>query len=96
MIHKFTLQEISDKLNINLKTSFLWRHKILNTLSSVKIPTLNGIVKANETFRGVATKYLDNYSVYCSALKTKTLIFNTLIATHNRTTRNSLKMKVAF
>jgi hypothetical protein len=50
----------------------------------------------NNTFRGVATKYLDNYSVYCSALKTKTPIFDTLVATHNRTTRNSLRMKVVF
>lgn len=47
---QFTIRQIAEYLNINIKTSFLWRHKILNALSSMKSDKLSGIVEADETY----------------------------------------------
>ena len=47
---KLSLREISKEMEINLKTAFLWRHKILNALTSIKQEKLSGIVEADETY----------------------------------------------
>lgn len=50
MSKRFTIREIAKELNINIKTSFLWRHKILMALSTIKSEKLSGIVEADETY----------------------------------------------
>lgn len=50
MCKKFTIREIAKELHINIKTSFLWRHKILMALSAIKANKLSGIVEADETY----------------------------------------------
>jgi transposase-like protein len=50
----------------------------------------------NGTFKGVATKYLDNYVNYAKALKQDKNIFDTLLSNSIYTTRKSLKTKSAF
>ena len=40
---------IAEELNINLKTAFYWRHKILKALSEENT-TMGGIVEADETY----------------------------------------------
>ena len=47
---KLSLREIAKEMQINLKTAFLWRHKILSALTSIKQETLSGIVEADETY----------------------------------------------
>ena len=48
MCKKLTLREIAKELNINLKTAFYWRHKILNALTTTE--KMSGIVEADETY----------------------------------------------
>ncbi|MBR1380657.1 MAG: IS1595 family transposase [Alphaproteobacteria bacterium] len=50
----------------------------------------------NDNFRGVATKYLENYVNYLNVMKQGANAFDTLIGCNNYITRNSLKYKVAF
>lgn len=45
---KLTLREIAKELNINLKTAFYWRHKILNVLTTTE--KMSGIIEADETY----------------------------------------------
>ncbi len=51
-----TLRDISAILGINLKTSYFWRHKILKSLSTMKLPKLKGFVEADETFFNLSFK----------------------------------------
>jgi len=45
-----SLRNIAETLNINLKTAFYWRHKILNTLNKKSSDKLSGIVEADEAY----------------------------------------------
>ena len=45
-----TLSKIAKALNISLSTAFYWRHKVLNSLRSMNMDTLSGIVESDETF----------------------------------------------
>lgn len=50
MSKKLSLREIAKELNINLKTAFYWRHKILNALKSDDNIQMSGIIEADETY----------------------------------------------
>jgi transposase-like protein len=50
MCKKLSLREIAKELNIHKNTAFLWRHKILSTLSNIKSEKLSGLVEADETY----------------------------------------------
>lgn len=50
MSKRFTIRDIAKYLNINIKTSFLWRHNILTALSFMKSEKLSGIVEADEAY----------------------------------------------
>jgi transposase-like protein len=56
--------------------------------------SMKGLI--NIRFKGVATKYLDNYVNYVKILKQDKNIFETLLANSTYTTRESLKNKMAF
>ncbi len=45
-----SLSQIAGMMNINIKTAFYWRHKILNAFSVIHNEKLSGIVEADETF----------------------------------------------
>jgi hypothetical protein len=45
-----SLRFIAQKLNINLKTAFYWRHKILNLLKNTTDVSSSGITESDETF----------------------------------------------
>lgn len=49
MLQGYSLRMITLEIDICLKTSFDWRHKILNSLSAKNV-NLNGVVEADETF----------------------------------------------
>lgn len=50
MAYALPLRETADLLKINLKTAFLWRHKLLTNPEVDKPVELHGIVEADETF----------------------------------------------
>jgi transposase-like protein len=50
MIEGKSLDKISDKLDINKKTAFDWRHKILSSLGQDRGNDMSGIVESDETF----------------------------------------------
>src|SRR5665648_505652 len=45
-----TLPKIVKLLDISLSTAFYWRHKVLNSLRSMDIDSLSGIIESDETF----------------------------------------------
>ena len=45
-----TLDEIRDKLKINKKTAFDWRHKIIVSISDIEAEAFIGITESDETF----------------------------------------------
>jgi len=45
-----SLEKTKDKLKINKKTAFDWRHKIASSLSSVEESKFDGITESDETF----------------------------------------------
>lgn len=45
-----TLPKIVKIIDISLSTAFYWRHKVLNSLSSMDIDSLSGIIESDETF----------------------------------------------
>lgn len=45
-----TLRKISKAMDISVSTAFYWRHKVLNSLRSMNIEQLSGIVESDETF----------------------------------------------
>jgi len=45
-----TLSKISKSLKIRLSRAFYWRHKVLNSLHSMEITPLSGIIESDETF----------------------------------------------
>ena len=50
MLDSMTLRKISNKLQINLKTAFLWRHRFTQELKKDTPKSLEGIVEADETY----------------------------------------------
>ncbi len=50
-MNKFSLRKCSEICNIDLHTSFDWRHKILDALQNMHSETqLNGIIESDETY----------------------------------------------
>ena len=57
MIDKKTLNESADECGISLRTAFVWRHKILDTIKEAAEKNyLEGVVEADETFFNVSYK----------------------------------------
>ena len=57
MLDQKTLKKTSEECNISMGTAFIWRHKILDTLSELTEKTyLTGVVEADETFFNVSYK----------------------------------------
>jgi hypothetical protein len=57
MLEQKTLKKASEECHISMSTAFIWRHKILDTLSELTERTyLTGIVEADETFFNVSYK----------------------------------------
>ena len=57
MLDKKSIRECAEICNISLKTSFNWRHKILDVLSNMMNDVnLNGIIESDETFTAVSYK----------------------------------------
>jgi transposase-like protein len=56
MIEGKSLDKISSILNINKKTAFDWRHKILSSLGQCQGSDMSGIVESDETFFEVSDK----------------------------------------
>lgn len=50
MVEEQTLDKIKEKLSINKKTAFDWRHKILASLSQISTDDFTGITESDETF----------------------------------------------
>lgn len=50
MLNGYSLRKISFEMDICLKTSFDWRHKILSGLNTVSNQRMSGVVEADETF----------------------------------------------
>ena len=49
MTHSLTLRPAAKQCKINLKTSFLWRHRFLRTIENDQADELNGIMELDET-----------------------------------------------
>ena len=57
MVEKMSLRKCAKVCDINLKTAFLWRHKILDALQNMMNDVqLNGVVEADETFTSISYK----------------------------------------
>ncbi|MBP3201099.1 MAG: IS1595 family transposase [Lachnospiraceae bacterium] len=57
MLDKKSIRECAKICNISLKTSFNWRHKILDVLSNMMNDVkLNGIVESDETYTAISYK----------------------------------------
>ncbi|MBP5753422.1 MAG: IS1595 family transposase [Treponema sp.] len=57
MVEKMSLRKCAEVCNMNLKTAFLWRHKILDALQNMmNAVQLNGVVEADETFTAISYK----------------------------------------
>ena len=50
MLQGYSLRKIAAELDICLKTSFDWRHKILNSLDTEPMNKLTGVIESDETF----------------------------------------------
>jgi len=61
MVEGWTLRKSAEYCGINLKTSFAWRHKVLDTLCKIQDDIiLDGIIEADGTFLPVS--YKGNFS----------------------------------
>ena len=56
MVRKLSLSKSAKECNISYRTSFMWRHKILDSLRLSDKTELSGIVEADETFFKVSYK----------------------------------------
>ncbi len=57
MLDQKTLKQSSEECDISVSTAFIWRHKILDTLSELTEKAyLTGVVEADETFFNVSFK----------------------------------------
>lgn len=50
MLDSLTLRQTAERLNIDLKTAFRWRHRFLRLASQANANPLTGIVEVDETF----------------------------------------------
>lgn len=50
MVEGWSLRKVAEKLSIDLKTAFLWRHRFLQTARNAQPAKLSGVVEADETF----------------------------------------------
>ena len=51
MLSGYTIRKCAEECNLNIATSFFWRHKILDALATaVGIGDLEGLIEADETF----------------------------------------------
>lgn len=50
MLEEKSLDKIKEELNINKKTAFDWRHKILSSLEDIDKDSFSGITESDETF----------------------------------------------
>lgn len=65
MMNGFSIRKAAEVCEINTKTAFIWRHKILDTLQNMQSDVLlNGIVEADETFFAVSYKGNHKHSKY--------------------------------
>lgn len=56
MIRKMSLRKTASECQISLRTSFMWRHKILDALGKSQKVKLDGLIEADETFFRVSYK----------------------------------------
>lgn len=56
MIRKMSLRKTAAECQISLRTSFMWRHKILDALRKSQKSKLDGLIEADETFFRVSYK----------------------------------------
>lgn len=56
MLNHFSLRKTCKECGISLRTSFMWRHKILDSLRNSNETTVKGIVESDETFFHVSYK----------------------------------------
>jgi transposase-like protein len=56
MVRKYSIRKSADECKITIRTSFMWRHKILDALRLSDKTELSGIVEADETFFRVSYK----------------------------------------
>ncbi len=56
MFSGLSLRNISAQMDISLPTAFYWRHKVLKSLSTMKLPKLKGFVEADETYFNLSFK----------------------------------------
>jgi hypothetical protein len=56
MTLRLTLREAASICHINLKTSFLWRHRFLMAQSGYNHEKLSGIIEADEFFMAYSEK----------------------------------------
>ena len=54
--NQMSLRKIAKATGIDLRTTFFWRHKILNALKELDNPKLSGIVEADETYFALSYK----------------------------------------
>ncbi len=50
MCYKLSIRDCAKYVKINIKTSFLWRHKVLNAIKSKLPENLEGIIEIDEVF----------------------------------------------
>lgn len=56
LINHFSLRKTSEICGISLRTSFMWRHKILDSLRQSNETKVSGIIESDETFFHVSYK----------------------------------------
>jgi transposase-like protein len=56
MMNSFTISKSAEECHISIRTSFMWRHKILDSLRLSDKTILSGVVESDETFFNVSYK----------------------------------------
>jgi transposase-like protein len=49
-MNSFSIKKSAEECHISIRTSFMWRHKILDSLRNSDKTILNGVIEADETF----------------------------------------------
>jgi transposase-like protein len=65
MINMYSIKKSADVCNITIRTSFMWRHKILDSLRLSDKTELKGVIEADETYFNLSykgSKPLDRHS----------------------------------
>lgn len=50
MVEGYTLPKIAKRLNIYISTAFYWRHKVLNSIQSLRNSILQCVIESDETY----------------------------------------------